>query len=236
MAAGGPDQHGGGLHALDPARDLRRPGAVEVRMVHADWQLQGSRRERDAVLVALARRRGGAGGQLRQWRRGGRGLRGGRRIARTIFVPAATSPAKIVQMRAYGAEIRLMPGTRDEVAEAAMGMTEAGFYASHNWQPFFLQGTKTLAYELWGGSRLSSSGQCDCAVRRRIERSGLRDRFLRAVPRRRDRAARPGSSPPSPPIARRSRLASPPSRMNRGRSRKRCRPSPRGLRSRSRCG
>ena len=23
------------------------------------------------------------------------------------------------------------------------------FYASHNWQPFFLQGTKTLAYELW---------------------------------------------------------------------------------------
>jgi threonine synthase len=23
------------------------------------------------------------------------------------------------------------------------------FYASHNWQPFFLHGTKTLAYELW---------------------------------------------------------------------------------------
>ena len=23
------------------------------------------------------------------------------------------------------------------------------FYASHNWQPFFLEGTKTLAYELW---------------------------------------------------------------------------------------
>jgi threonine synthase len=23
------------------------------------------------------------------------------------------------------------------------------FYASHNWHPFFLQGTKTLAYELW---------------------------------------------------------------------------------------
>ncbi|HLY00030.1 MAG TPA: pyridoxal-phosphate dependent enzyme, partial [Roseiarcus sp.] len=23
------------------------------------------------------------------------------------------------------------------------------FYAGHNWQPFFLQGTKTLAYELW---------------------------------------------------------------------------------------
>ena len=23
------------------------------------------------------------------------------------------------------------------------------FYASHNWQPFFLEGTKSLAYELW---------------------------------------------------------------------------------------
>jgi threonine synthase len=23
------------------------------------------------------------------------------------------------------------------------------FYASHNWQPFFIEGTKTLAYELW---------------------------------------------------------------------------------------
>ena len=23
------------------------------------------------------------------------------------------------------------------------------FYASHNWHPFFLQGTKTLGYELW---------------------------------------------------------------------------------------
>src|SRR5262249_13952314 len=23
------------------------------------------------------------------------------------------------------------------------------FYASHNWQPFFVEGTKTLAYELW---------------------------------------------------------------------------------------
>ena len=23
------------------------------------------------------------------------------------------------------------------------------FYASHNWHPFFLHGTKTLAYELW---------------------------------------------------------------------------------------
>ena len=26
---------------------------------------------------------------------------------------------------------------------------QRSFYASHNWQPFFIEGTKTLAYELW---------------------------------------------------------------------------------------
>src|SRR3712207_4645053 len=28
-------------------------------------------------------------------------------------------------------------------------MSEAIFYASHNWVPFFVEGTKTLAFELW---------------------------------------------------------------------------------------
>jgi threonine synthase len=66
-----------------------------------------------------------------------------------ILVPAYTQPGKIVQMRAYGAEIELVPGTRQDTAEAAERQAETIFYASHNWQAFFLQGTKTLAYELW---------------------------------------------------------------------------------------
>ena len=37
------------------------------------------------------------------------------------------------------------------MAKAAVSSARAAeiFYASHNWHPFFLQGTKTLAYELW---------------------------------------------------------------------------------------
>jgi threonine synthase len=35
------------------------------------------------------------------------------------------------------------------VAEAALRQSVDVFYASHNWQPFFVEGTKTLAYELW---------------------------------------------------------------------------------------
>jgi threonine synthase len=66
-----------------------------------------------------------------------------------ILVPASTSADKTVQMRAYGAEIELIPGTRQVVSDAAVRQAATIFYAGHNWQPFFLQGTKTLAYELW---------------------------------------------------------------------------------------
>ena len=66
-----------------------------------------------------------------------------------ILVPASTSPAKTVQGRALGAEIELVPGTRQDCADAALAQARDIFYASHNWHPFFLHGTKTLAYELW---------------------------------------------------------------------------------------
>jgi threonine synthase len=65
-----------------------------------------------------------------------------------IYVPAAAPPAKLVQIAAAGADLRPVAGSREAVAEAAM--TAAGsFYASHNWHPFFIEGTKTLAFELW---------------------------------------------------------------------------------------
>ena len=66
-----------------------------------------------------------------------------------ILVPASTAQDKIVQTRAYGAEIERIPGTRQDTSDAAEREAARIFYAGHNWQPFFLQGTKTLAYELW---------------------------------------------------------------------------------------
>ena len=70
-------------------------------------------------------------------------------MAATIFVPASTSPAKTVQSRASGAAIQLIPGSRQDCADAALAESARIFYASHNWHPYFLHGTKTLAYELW---------------------------------------------------------------------------------------
>lgn len=70
-------------------------------------------------------------------------------IKAKILVPASTSPAKIVQTRRHGAEIELVPGIRQDTADEAVRQSESIFYSSHNWHPFFLQGIKLLAYEIW---------------------------------------------------------------------------------------
>lgn len=78
----------------------------------------------------------------------GYGAAGG--LAVRIVAPAATSPEKIAQVRAYGAEVHLVEGPREASQHEAIRQAQGeAFYASHNWQAFFLQGTKTLAYELW---------------------------------------------------------------------------------------
>jgi threonine synthase len=65
------------------------------------------------------------------------------------LAPASTSPAKIAQVRSYGAQVQLVEGPREESEAEAIRQSDKTFYASHNWQPFFLEGTKSFAYELW---------------------------------------------------------------------------------------
>jgi threonine synthase len=66
-----------------------------------------------------------------------------------IYVPALAPRAKLVQIAAAGAEVRAIPGSRQAVTEAALAAAGESFYASHNWHPYFIEGTKTLAFELW---------------------------------------------------------------------------------------
>ncbi|MEV4706244.1 pyridoxal-phosphate dependent enzyme [Actinoplanes sp. NPDC049316] len=70
-------------------------------------------------------------------------------IRATILAPASTSPAKIQQSRLHGATVDLIPGSRQATADEAVRRSTSTFYASHNWHPFFLQGVKLLAYEIW---------------------------------------------------------------------------------------
>jgi threonine synthase len=64
-----------------------------------------------------------------------------------VFVPASTSAGKLVQMRYYGAEIVAVPGSREDTANAVLEAAQDTYYASHYWNPYFFQGTKTFAFE-----------------------------------------------------------------------------------------
>lgn len=65
-----------------------------------------------------------------------------------IYVPRTTSPVKLTQLEYYGAHIHRVEGTRDDVAYAAREAARSSYYASHVWDPFFVHGTKTFAYEV----------------------------------------------------------------------------------------
>lgn len=65
-----------------------------------------------------------------------------------IFVPSDTSEAKLAQIRAYGAKLILVDGDREATADAALEAAQSNYYASHCYNPLFLHGTKTFAYEV----------------------------------------------------------------------------------------
>ncbi|MFY8021128.1 MAG: threonine synthase [Bacteroidia bacterium] len=66
-----------------------------------------------------------------------------------IFLPQATPESKINQMKAYGAEIIVIKGSREETAAVAFEEAKSSYYASHCFNPFFFQGTKTFVYEAY---------------------------------------------------------------------------------------
>jgi threonine synthase len=65
-----------------------------------------------------------------------------------IFVPQDTSAGKLAQIQLYGATLRKIPGSREDTARAVLRAAQKEYYASHSWNPFFFQGTKTFAYEV----------------------------------------------------------------------------------------
>jgi threonine synthase len=67
-----------------------------------------------------------------------------------IFVPAYASPAKQAQIAVYGANVRPIPGPRQNAKLAALEATEQGIIlASHAYHPGFLLGQQSVAWELW---------------------------------------------------------------------------------------
>lgn len=107
-----------------------------------------------AVLMALCRRlgikeviqdsSGNAGNSIAAY-----AARNGIRCE--IFVPKGTSPKKVAMIKAHGAAVTVVDGSRDETAARCRkrAFTEKIFYASHVYNPFFYQGTKTYIYEIF---------------------------------------------------------------------------------------
>jgi threonine synthase len=65
-----------------------------------------------------------------------------------IYVPEDTALGKLAQIQLYGAHLNRIPGSREATARAVMAAADRIYYASHSWNPFFFQGTKTWAYEV----------------------------------------------------------------------------------------
>jgi threonine synthase len=70
------------------------------------------------------------------------------RVAATIYVPSHASPGKIRAIESFGARAAKIKGSRDDVATAVRAAAQKTCYASHIWNPYFMQGTKTCAYEI----------------------------------------------------------------------------------------
>jgi threonine synthase len=65
-----------------------------------------------------------------------------------VYVPADCAAGKLVQIERSGASLVKVPGGREATAQAARQAAQRTFYASHCWNPFFLHGTKTFAFEV----------------------------------------------------------------------------------------
>jgi threonine synthase len=65
-----------------------------------------------------------------------------------IYVPEKTSAEKLLQIKQYGAFLHKIGGTRELTAEAALKHAQKIYYASHYWNPYFFQGTKTFIFEV----------------------------------------------------------------------------------------
>ena len=133
---------------------IRLPGKTDNCYFKLEWfSPTGSFKDRGAsVMVSflnqmnvskiVADSSGNAGAAIAAY-----GLASGMSVR--ILMPAGTQPSKITQIRAYGAEVEIVPGPREACEEEVLRQSEQAFYASHNWHPFFLQGTKSLGYEIW---------------------------------------------------------------------------------------
>jgi threonine synthase len=67
-----------------------------------------------------------------------------------VFAPDSASMVKLAQMELYGARVNRVPGPRENSTRAVLAAVAGGAaYASHAWNPAYLLGQQTAAWEVW---------------------------------------------------------------------------------------
>jgi threonine synthase len=138
--------------ASPPRRHAPAGGPGEVWICQQGSAPDGSYKERGAeVMAAAARRRGisemfldssGNAGIAVARAAAARGIRC------TVLVPATTPAVKLERIRAAGGEVEVVPGDRDATHRAAERWRGRLPYAAPFFQPSFLAGVATLAWDL----------------------------------------------------------------------------------------
>lgn len=66
-----------------------------------------------------------------------------------IYVPSDIPLGKYRLIKSFGANV-VKAGSRDEASELVLkNIKEGSYYIGHTWNPYFIEGTKTLAYEVF---------------------------------------------------------------------------------------
>ena len=70
-------------------------------------------------------------------------------IACRVYVPDDVSAERVKQIAAYGADIVRVPNGRARTMAMAQEELGAAYYASHIYNPLFIDGVKSMAYEIY---------------------------------------------------------------------------------------
>ena len=66
-----------------------------------------------------------------------------------IYVPETAPTEKMKQIQLYGANIHKIAGGREKTSEAVKAAAKSCYYASHVYNPLFIEGTKGIANEIY---------------------------------------------------------------------------------------
>jgi threonine synthase len=68
----------------------------------------------------------------------------------SIFAPESASPTKLAQIEIFGAQLHKIKGARSETTKAALqAVSKGAVYASHAYNPVYLLGQQSFAWETW---------------------------------------------------------------------------------------